>query len=57
MKLSPEMRVAAAVVYVGLTVFLFDSVASLARPPRVEAEAPLSKDSIVVAKAVVTVRP
>lgn len=56
MKLPPEMRLAAAVVYVGLTVFLFDSVASLARPSRVEAEAPLFKEPIVVAKAAVPVR-
>ena len=56
MKLSPEMRLAAAVVYVGLTLFLFDSVASLARSSRVEAEAPLSTAPIVVAKAAVLVR-
>lgn len=56
MKLSPEMRLTAAVVYVGFTLFLFDSVASLARPARVEAEAPLSKALIVVAKAAAPVR-
>jgi hypothetical protein len=56
MKLSPEVRLAAALVYVGLTVFLFDSVASLARPQRVEAEAPLAKGPTVVATAAELVR-
>lgn len=51
MTLSPETRLAAAVVYVGLTLFLFDSVASLARPPHREAKVPVVKESIVVAKA------
>jgi hypothetical protein len=52
MKLSPGVRLAAAMVYVGLTVFLFDSVASLSRPSGTMAEVPGSKESVVVAKAV-----
>jgi hypothetical protein len=53
MKLSPEARLAAAVAYAGLTLFLFDSVASLARPTRVEAQSQHAKESIVVAKVAV----
>jgi hypothetical protein len=56
MKLSRETRLAAALAYVGLTFFLFDSVASLARPPRIEAKAPAFNESTVIAKASVPVQ-
>jgi hypothetical protein len=51
MKVRTEVRLVAAVVYVGLTVFLFDTVASLARPQRAETDASLTKESVIVAVA------
>jgi hypothetical protein len=56
MKFSLGVRLAAAMVYVGLTVFLFDSVASLSRPSGTAAEAPGAKESVVVATAVMPVQ-
>ncbi len=56
MKLSPEARLFIAIAYVGLTVWLFDAVASLARPAQVESQAPLSSAPVIVAKAAVPQR-
>lgn len=54
MRLSPETRLIIAVAYVGLTVLLFDAVASLARPAHVGAEARLSSAPVVVVGAAAT---
>jgi hypothetical protein len=49
MKPSAELRLVAAILYVGLTAFLFDAVASFSRPPRSKPDAQAAPHPVVIA--------
>lgn len=50
MNISRTTRVLAGLAYIGLTLFLFDTVAGLSRPVRTEARALPSHSPVVVAQ-------